>query len=227
MKKPAHVRGPWKTIRWILRQAWSDLKSVYYANTPVWRWLKSGALVFLGLCTWAGAAVVLSVRPEWTFLTFVMAYGFLLVFWGPLTHFGIVPLVLKVRRTASHPLIRAIGRHGGKINLSIFFILVILLAIVQPGVMLLEFSPGIGEPGTDVSGSIECSGPEDGLITCDISNPSGFDHAVIMTGGTVVDRADEEPYRMSIHEEEVVNNQFRVVLRAEDESPLRTRVYTP
>ena len=210
----------------MLRQAWSDLKSVYYANTPVWRWLKSGALVFLGLCTWAGAAVVLSVRPEWTFLYLVMAYGFLLVFWGPLTHFGIVPLVLRLRRSASHPTIRAIARHGGKINLTIFFTLVILLAIAQPGIMLLEFSPGLSEPGTEVSGSINCEGPVDSVFTCNITNPSGFDHAVIMSGGTVIDRADEEPYTMTIHEDEIVNNQFRVVLRDDDEGTLRTRVVT-
>jgi hypothetical protein len=76
--------------RRILRQAWADLLSVYYANTPVWRWLKSGGLVLFGLAVWSGANVLYSYVPEWEGLTYVMAYGFLVIIWGLLTHFLVV-----------------------------------------------------------------------------------------------------------------------------------------
>ena len=202
-------------------QAWSDLKSVYYANTPIWRWLKTGALVFLGFCVWAGASVVLSVRPEWTWLYFVIAYGFLLVLWGPLTHLLIVPLVLKTRRTAQHPRLQQLARHGGKINLTVFFTLVIILATMQPGIMLLEFSPPTGET-VDVRGDISCEGPENDYITCEVRNDRGFDHAVIISGGTVIERADEPPYQMEFHVDELEGDRYLVQLRDADGNNLRT-----
>lgn len=220
MKKPANVQGTIPTMRWIIRQAWSDLKSVYYANTPVWRWLKSGALVFLGLCIWAGASVVLSVRPEWSVLYLFIAYGFLLVLWGPLTHFAIVPTIIKLRRTATHPVVRTIVRHGGKINLTVFFMLVIVLAIVQPGVMLLEFG-GAGDTGAEVRGQVECT-EEESQITCEIHNPGGFDHAVVLAGGDVLDRDDEEPYRLEFAREDLPNSRYLVQLRDPDGNVLRT-----
>lgn len=222
MDKPDSVSGHLATLRWIIGQAWSDLKSVYYANTFVWRWLKSGALVFLGFCLWAGAAVLLSVRPGWTVLYLVMAYGFLLVFWGPLTHFGVVPLVLRLRRTSTNPTVRKIIRHAGKINLTIFFTIVVIFAIVQPGFMLLEFSPP-GETGADVQGDIVCTGPDEGDITCEVQNAADFDHAVILVGGEVIDRADEPPYHLEFSTDEVDDSRYLVQLRAEDGSVLQTR----
>lgn len=222
MQKPADVEGTRATLRWMGAQAWRDLKSVYFANTPVWRWLKSGALLFLGLFTWAASAVLLSIRPEWTFLYLPMAYGFLLIVWGPLTHFLIVPLVLRVRRTAQHPTVRLVARNAGKINLTIFFTLVVLLAIVQPGIMLLEFAPGVGDTTTEVRGEIECSGPEDGVITCEVRNPAGFDHVVALSGGEVIDRADAEPYRLEFHRDDVTDGRYLVQLRDADGNNLRT-----
>lgn len=222
MKKPDSVRGPVATARWMARQAWSDLKSIYYANTIVWRWLKSGALVFLGFCVWAGAAVLLSVRPGWTFLYLFMAYGFLLVLWGPLTHFGIVPLVLRVRRTASHPFVQRIARHAGKINLTIFFTLVVILAIVQPGIMLLEFSPP-GTNGEEVRGDISCVGPENGEITCEVVNGAGFDHVVVVSNGDVLDRADEPPYELQFTTDEMSGTRYLVQLRDANDNVLRTQ----
>lgn len=222
MQKPADVHGPIAMGQWVIRQAWADLKSIYYANTPIWRWLKSGALLFLGFCVWAGAAVVLSVRPDWTFLYLVMAYGFLLVFWGPLTHFGIVPLILRLRRGATHPVVRTLARHGGKINLSIFFVLVLVLAVYQPGFMLLEFAPGVGEPTERVQGSIECDDPVDGMISCEVTNPGGFDHVVVLSGDGVIAQADEEPYRVEFAVDDVESGRYLVQLRDADGNNLRT-----
>lgn len=226
MQRPDHVTGQFETLRWMSGQAWRDLNSVYYANTPVWRWLKSGALLFLGLCVWAGASVLLSVRPGWTWLYLFMAYGFLLIFWGPLTHAIIVPITLRLRRTATRPVTRALSRHGGKINLTVFLVLVVILAMAQPGVMMLEFSPqGTGD-GTDVQGSINCTGPIEGTITCEVSNAAGFDHAVIIADGSVIDRADEPPYRLTFDVDEVSETTYRVQLRDENGNSLRTSLRT-
>lgn len=225
MPRPDHVTGPIATLRWTTGQAWRDLKSVYYANTPVWRWLKSGALLFLGFAVWAGAAVLLSVRPDWTWLYLFMAYGFLLIFWGPLTHAVIVPMTLRLRRTASGPVTRLLSRHGGKINLTIFLTLVLILAMVQPGLMMLEFSPPGTENGTDVRASVTCEGPVDGLMTCEVEG-DGFDHAVIIADGTVIDRADDPPYRLTFDVDEVDDTTYRVQVRDEDGNSLRTYLQT-
>lgn len=222
MQKPASVEGPVATGRWMARQAWSDLKSVYYANTPVWRVLKSGALFFMGFFVWASASVVLSIEPGWTFLYLFLAYGFLLVFWGPLTHLAVVPLVLRLRRRGTHPVMRFFGRHGSKLNLAVFLTLVVVLAVVQPGFMLLEFSPSGDGPSQDVRGSLECDGPVDGMITCEVSNPAGFDHAVVRSGGEIIDRADEEPYRLEFAVAELEDGDYRVELRDADGSTMRT-----
>ncbi|WP_331233802.1 hypothetical protein [Natronorarus salvus] len=228
MKKPATVDGPSETLRWYLTQMWRDMLSVYYANTPVWRWLKSGALLFLGLCAWAGGAVLLSVRPDWTFLYFVMAYGFLLLFWGPLTHFVIVPLVLELRRSANSPFVRTLARNGGKINLSVFFTLVIVLALSTPGFMLLDFGSVGSDEGGDVRGELRCEGPVDDLVTCEVHDTRHVDHVVAIVEGEVIAEADEPPYRFEVGTDQLreteAGYQFAVEYRDEDGDTLRRQI---
>lgn len=170
--------------------------SVYYANTPTWRWLKSGALVFLGGFAWMSGAVLLSVRPEWGLLTYLMAYGFLLVFWGPLTHLVIVPLTIRLRRTASHPATRWLSRNSAKVNLTIFVSLVILFGWLTPGIMMLEFSPTLGGGnGTNVSGDLVCE-TEGEIVTCWVENPDGFDHITVEARGQLIAEAHDPPYEV-------------------------------
>lgn len=193
--------------------------------------MKSGALVFLGGFLWAGSLVLLSVRPQWTALYLLVAYGFLLVFWGPLTHLGIVPLVLRFRRQGSHPVTRFLGRHGGKLNLTIFISLVIVLAAVQPSFMLLEFSlPLADDPSPSVQGELTCEGPIDGLITCEVRNAQGIDHVVILSGGVELARADEPPFHVKFHTDDLVETrigkEYRVQYRNADGSILQQRVRT-
>jgi hypothetical protein len=63
----------------ILVGAWRDLKSVYYANSTIWKLLKSATLVFFGFFLWAGSNLLLSYQPGWGFLYYIMAYGFVLL----------------------------------------------------------------------------------------------------------------------------------------------------
>jgi len=187
------------TLNRYVQQAWRDLLSVYYANTPTWRWLKSGALVFLGGFAWMGAAVILSVRPEWGLLTYVMAYGFLLILWGPLTHMVVVPLTIRLRRTANHPITRSFSRNSGKINLTVFFTLVLLFGAFTPSLMMLEFSSDlIGGEGTSVSGNLVCdTETEEDLVTCHVENPQGIDHITVEAGGETIAESHEEPFEVT------------------------------
>lgn len=213
-----------KTPRWYLRQFWRDLLSVYYANTPTWRWLKSGALFFFGMFLWTSGAVLLSVRPEWTLLHYVMAYGFLLLVWGPFTHFVVVPVAIRWRRTGTHPIQRVFARNSGKINLTVFFALVVLLGAFTPGIMMFEFGP-IGEPGAeDAGGELVCDVGEE-LVTCQVENPRGIDHVVAHSGGEEVARAEEPPFAFEVNradlEETRTGKQFTVDYRDEDGETLR------
>ncbi|MFB6312163.1 MAG: hypothetical protein ABEH64_13395, partial [Salinirussus sp.] len=131
--------GPGEWLRQTLRGMWRDLKSVYYANTPIWRLLKSAALVFLGLFCWAGANLLLSFFQDVFVLWILLSYGFLLLLWGPLTHFVVVPLVIRLRRTANSPVTRWLSRHGSKLNLTVFVVLVLILAVYPLGIMTFQF----------------------------------------------------------------------------------------
>jgi hypothetical protein len=217
-------------VRRILRQAWGDLLSVYYANTPVWRWLKSGGLVMLGLAVWSGANVLYSYVPEWDFLTYVVAYGFLVIIWGPLTHFLVVPGIIRLRRTADDGFKRFIARNGSKINLSVFLVLVVVLGTLTPGVMMLEFSGTLGESGSgDVTADLVCEYGEE-TVTCQLEEPSGFDHVVVTSGNQQLERIDEPPYEFTIRRDELAETrtgaEFVVELRAEDGTTLRRFVRT-
>ena len=218
-------------IRWYAGQAWRDLLSVYYANTPTWRWLKSGALVFMAFFLWTGSSVVLSVQPGWTPLYYTMAYGFLLLVWGPLTHLLVVPLTIRLRRTAQHPVTRTFARNSGKINLAIFFALVAVFGTLTPGIMLLEFSPtddGGGGGEIAASGDVVCEF-EDPII-CRVEDARGIDHVVVTSGGEVVATDGDPPFEVTFERADLAEtrtgSEFRVEFRNENDETVRRFVRT-
>ncbi|RQG90672.1 hypothetical protein [Natrarchaeobius chitinivorans] len=220
------------SLRRYPERMWRDLLSVYYANTPVWRWLKSAALIFLGFFAWTSGAVVLSVRPEWGFLTYVMAYGFLLLLWGPFTHFVVVPVSIRLRRTAEHPTVRAVNRHSGKINLSIFFALVLLFGTFTPGIMMFEFSPALGDGDGDrseVRGTLDCD-VDDDLVTCHVEGAQGIDRVVATSGDATVATADEPPFEFEVHVDDLqetrTGHELVVDYQDEDGETLRRQIRT-
>lgn len=188
------------TIRSVLEQSWRDLLSIYYANTPIWRWLKSGALLFLGFGLWAGGSAVHSVTG-WQPVLYVMAYGFLLIVWGPLTHMLLIPLTIRLRRTAETKPARVFSRNSGKINLSIFFICVIALATFAPGVMLLDFSSS-DSGGGEISGDLICeTGAE--TVSCEVADPQGIEKVVVLSGDETVRTVSEEPFSFEVPVDEL------------------------
>jgi len=219
------------TIRSILRQSWRDLLSVYYANTPAWRWLKSAALVFLGFFAWMGGLALLAVEPGWTFLHYVMAYGLLVIFWGPFTHFVVVPMTIRLRRNARSDLSRWFSRNSGKVNLAIFFALVVVVGTIAPSFLLLEFSPTLlGGDGETVSGELVCeTGAES--VTCRVEDPQGIDRVVALSGETQLAVAEEAPFRIEIDTDEMTETrtgrEFVVEFQDENGGTLRRFVERP
>jgi len=210
------------TVRDTVKQFWRDLLSIYYANTPIWRWLKSGALLFLGFGLWAAGSAVHSVT-DWEPILYVMAYGFLLVFWGPFTHMLIIPLTIRLRRTGQTKPARVFSRNSGKINLTIFFACVIALATFAPGVMLLDFSP-TSDGGGDISGELVCESSAE-AVSCEVTDPQGIDRVVVISGGETIRTIEEEPFTFELERAELADSgsgqQFEVEYRDGNGNTLR------
>lgn len=206
-------------VRRYVKQPWRDLIRIYYTNTPVWRWLKSGALVVLGFCLWTGGNVLLSVQPDWTFLHYVMSYGLVVVVWGPLTHFVIVPLTIRLRRTAEHPAVRWLAKKSGQIQFSLFLLVVVVVGAAAPGIMFLDFSVSIEGGGTAVGGELTCE-TADGLVSCHVADPQGIDHVVVTSGGETLATVEEEPFAFELDTDDIAETrtgkEFRVDYRNAD-----------
>lgn len=213
----------------IIKQAWRDLLSIYYANAPVWRILKTGALLFFGFFLWMGGNVLHAYWPDVTVLQYVIAYGFVLLFWGPLTHLIVVPVVVRLRRTTQHPTVRSIVNHASKLNFTLFLLVVLVFGATMPGVMVLDFTSGLGEEGTTVDAEVTCDIGEE-TVSCHLEKNEGVDHVVLLSGGEELDRADEPPYRVEASRDELAvgrtDKQFVVELRDEDGEALRRIVKT-
>lgn len=216
---------PGSPVQWFrrtLRAMWNDARSVYYANTPVWRVLKSAALVFLGLFCWAGANLVLSYSDVAIF-RYVMAYGFALLVWGPLTHFVVVPLVIRLRRSGATGVLGWFSRHGSKANLTVFFLIVLVLGTYPIGVMTFSFTLPAGD-GDDINPNLQCT-RSSGSIHCHLDDSSGIDHVVVSTAGEEIERIEEPPFDFDVEVSDLQtvrgDEQFTVELQNADGDLLR------
>jgi hypothetical protein len=219
-----HPGSPLQWTRRTLRGVWRDFKSVYYANTPIWRGLKSAALVFLGLFCWAGANLLLSYLPDQGWLYVVLSYGFLLLFWGPLTHLLVVPLIIRWRRTAQHPATRWFSRHGTTVNLTVFFVLVLVLAAFPLGIMTFQFQLPSGGGDGAVDPRLQCTRSGDS-VHCHISDSRGIDHVHVLSGGELIAEDTDPPFDFDVAVEDLQavrgDKQFTVELRDENDQLLR------
>lgn len=213
----------------ILRRLWRDALSIYYANTPTWRWLKGGTLVLFGLFCWSAANVLRSYRPEWALLTYVMAYGVVLIVWGPLTHLVLLPMIITLRRRGVGGRWRPVLRHVTKINLTVFFAIVLVLGTLAPGAMVLDFSgalEGAGDGG-DVEADLVCE-RVDSAVQCEIDDAGGVDHVVVFSGGDRLRTLEHPPFRFEVAlselESTVTGRDLTVELRDADGDTLRRYV---
>lgn len=219
--------SPLQWLRRTLRAMWNDARSVYYANTMIWRLLKSGALLFLGLFTWVGANLILSYRGDWWPFYYVMAYGFVLLVWGPLTHFLVVPTVIRLRRTAATDLWSWFARHGSKVNLAVFFTIVLLLGTFPVGPMTFEFQLPSGGETSDVNPQLQCTMSGE-TIHCHLSSSRGIDHVVVTASGQEIERIEEPPFDFDVDVSDTgavrEDRQFVVDLRDENGETMRRYV---
>jgi hypothetical protein len=217
---------PGSPLEWgrkVLVSGWRDLKSVYYANSTIWKLLKSAALLFMGFFLWAGTNLLLSYQPGWGFLYYAMAYGFVLLLWGPLTHLVVVPFVIRMRRSGEGGLSQFISRHGSKTNLTIFIIIVLILGTFPLGVMTFEFQLPSGG-GSDVNPSLDCTRSSE-TVHCHLSDSRGIDRVVVTSGGETLEVIEEPPFEFTLDTNQMNgergDKQFLVELQDENGDTLR------
>ncbi|MDY6764137.1 MAG: hypothetical protein SV377_00355 [Halobacteria archaeon] len=221
------VGSPVKVIRRAISKSWRSLKSIYYANSMSWRFMKSGALVFLGFFLWSSSNLLLSYQPDWTLLNYPLAYGFILIFYGPFHHLVVIPAFIRLRRKGVTAVRLSKHVHLPNISLAVFFILVIVLGTFPLPFMTFNFQSAIGDT-VDVNPNLLCTKSTSGtetIIHCHLTRSEGIDHITVETSGKQIYVDREPPFDFTIKgselEEVVGQKQFQVVLRDENGDEIR------
>jgi hypothetical protein len=209
-----------------LTRAWRTIKAIYYASAPSWQLLKSGALLFFGFFCWSSANLLLSYQPGWHWTYFLMAYGFLLTGWGPLTHLVLVPHVIPwLRRCKRGTPLHWIGKQLTPINLTIFFGAVLLMGLVPPDAMTVDFRSIVQDTRTvDVNPTLECT-RDASAITCRLDDTAGVGSIVVETGGEPLLTRSTGNLMFTVDESDLVEivgqRQFQVVVHTPEGDPVR------
>lgn len=219
------VESPLEWTRRAAGNTWKAVKSVYWANSPSWRFLKSGALVFFGFFFWMAANVLLSFQSSWEWLYYPMAYGFVLVLYGPFHHVVVIPLAVRLRRGGRTRLSKRLPNA----SLAVFFAIVVVLGTAPPGVMAFDFQSAIeSSTGTDIDPSLLCTkSVNDGTteVHCHLTESRGIDHVQVVSSGEVVTTDEDPPFEFTVSEDELSTvtgqKQFQVVLRDGDGNTVR------
>ncbi|MFB6122562.1 MAG: hypothetical protein ABEJ78_03795 [Haloferacaceae archaeon] len=219
-------RTPVELAQSLVGNGWRTLRTIYYANTVSWRALKSGALVFFGFFLWSSSNLLLSYQPTWTWLQYPMAYGFVLIWYGPLHHLVVIPVALDRRRESAGE--SALGRHLPNASLAVFLALVVVLGTFPPGVMAFDFQSQLEGSGVDVNPDLLCTkaaGENGTTIHCHLTESKGIDSVAVESSGETLLVDDDPPFEFTIREsavrEVVGQKQFQVVLRDEGGDTIR------
>jgi len=220
------VQSPLEWTGTTLRNAWRTMKSVYYANSLSWRFLKSGALVFFGFFLWSASNLLLSYQVGWTWLHYPMAYGFLLVLYGPVHHFVVIPLALRWRRSGGKK--TRVGRRLPTAGLAVFLTAVVVLGTFPTGPMVFDFQSSLEDAGADVNPDLLCTkSTSDGEthVHCHLTRSEGIDHVEIVSGGETLMVDRDPPFDFDVHASNMTEvtgqKQFQVVLRDENGDTIR------
>lgn len=224
----ANGSAPSESTASLPRRLWRTIKSVYYASSPAWQFLKSGALFLFGLFCWSAANLLLSYEPSWHWPYFFMAYGFLLTPYGPFTHMVLVPHVIPwLRRRARDSWLHVLGRHLTMTSLTLFFGAVLWMGLYPPSVMQMDFRATQSAGQVDVNPNLVCTSPNDpqAVITCHLEETSGVGAIAVESGGTHRLERTEPPYSFSLQGKDLVEvvgqHQFQVVVHDADGRPVR------
>lgn len=198
---------------------WRTIKSIYYASTPAWQFLKSGALFLLGLFCWSTANLLLSYEQSWHWPYFFMAYGFLLTPYGPFTHLMLVPHVLPwLRRRARGSWLHLLGQHLTLTSLTLFFGAVLWLGLHPPSVMQMDFRAASNADHADVNPTLVCSksSGDTAVVACHLEKTAGVGSITVESGGTQRLQRTNPPFFFSLQRDDLVEvvgqHQFQVVV---------------
>lgn len=220
--------APLTLLRRVIRSAWNTLLMVYYANSMSWRFLKSGALVFFGFFLWSVANLLAAFRPSWTFLHFAMAYGAVLIIYGPIHHLVVIPVALRWRRE-SEDTKQELGKRLPNAGLVLFIVLVIVVGLFPVSPVKIDVSGELGGTGVDVNPDLVCvkATADDGgtLVHCHLTRSEGIDRVRVESGGSTLVTDDDPPFDFTIAasdlETVVDQRQFQVVLLDENGQTIR------
>lgn len=121
------------------QRLWRLIKSIYYASSPGWQVLKSGALFFFGFFCWAAGNLLHAYLPGVYWPKVLILYGALLFWWGPLTHLMLVPrLIPWLRRQQRYPILHWLGGHFSLTMFTVFFTTIGVLSLNPPSFMVLD-----------------------------------------------------------------------------------------
>ncbi|WP_435116409.1 hypothetical protein [Halolamina sp. C58] len=220
------TEAPSISVADLVGNAWSTLKTVYYANSVSWRVLKAGGLVFFGFFVWAGSNLVYSYNPSLGVLRYPMAYGFLLIVYGPIHHLVVLPLAFRWRRTPG--LRQRVGKRLPNGMLVVFLAAVVVLGTFPAGPMVVDFQSALESSGADVSPDLLCtkSTTENGTaVHCHLSETDGVDRIEVRSGDSRLLVDEDPPYEFTIHEREIETvageKRFTVMLQSEDGTMVR------
>ncbi|WP_115865503.1 hypothetical protein [Halorussus litoreus] len=218
--------SPVEWTRRAVRNAWNTLRTVYYANSVAWRALKSGALVFFGFFLWSASNILLSYQPSWTFLHYSMAYGFVVLIYGPVHHAVVIPLAVRWRRRGG--LRTRIGRKLPNAGLAVFLAVVVLLGTFPSGPMVFDFGSALDEAGADVNPDLLCTKSGEAgeqSVHCHLTESDSIASVTVESGGKTIHTDDSPPFEFTVREDELTavtdQKQFQVVLRDEDGNMIR------
>jgi uncharacterized membrane protein len=220
------IQSPVEWTRDVVGESWRSLRTVYYANTVAWRFLKSGALIFFGFFLWASSNVLLSYHPSWTFLHYPMAYGFVLIAYGPIHHAVVIPFSMRLKRRADDW--SKYGRHLPNAGLALFLVVVLVLGTFPAGAMTFDFESSLEGAGADIDPDLSCVKATNDSATrvhCHLSKSGGISSVAVESGGEEVLVVEDPPFAFTFDAAKVAEvvgqKQFQVVLRDENGATIR------
>ncbi len=219
---------PTKIISSILKGGWKTMRRIYFANSRSWKLFKSGALFFLGFFLWTGSNILYSVKPGWNFLYYSMAYGFILIFYGPIHHIVVIPLSLKLRKKKKT--LAKIGKFLPRTALFLFITVVIVLGTIPPGVMTINFGSIEGGPSPiAINPDLVCVKSQNNnnteTIHCHLNRGKGIDRILVQSGSKTILVDNTKPFEFTLLSSDLQSitdtKQFQVTLQDEKGNLIR------
>ncbi len=206
------------------QRLWRFIKSIYYASTPSWQLLKSGALFFFGFFCWAIGNLLHSYLPGVYWPNLLIVYGALLFWFGPLTHLVFVPrLIPRLRRQRHNRLLHWLGGHFTVTMFTLFFGTVVLLSLDPPDFMVLDVRGRLHSAVVQAAAEPAAQLPElhcqraAGRITCTLTHvPATVARIEVSSGTRRLLQLEQQEHTFTLAEQDLTEvlgqREFRVTL---------------